>query len=488
MKHISIGVFAKEVLHKPLYPYQIEVGDAIIESVLEGKGLTFSVMFSRQMGKNQLSAVLESYLLCCMPDGAIVKAAPTYKPQTVNSRLRLLSMLECSFTRERMWRSYGYIIGLAPTPDLRDAQVGPRLMLFSAGPGASIVGATASILLEIDEAQDVAIEKFDRDLRPMASTTNATTVAYGTAWSDDTLLAILSANNKELEREDGIKRHFEYDWRTLAAINPNYKAFVENEIRRLGEDHISIRTQYRLLTISGAGFLLNEVQRHLLRGSHDWEGAPNDEEDYYVASCDLGGEDRPKQGQESQHGKRDSTVVSIAKVSINELGLPMLSVVHQQVWTGAHYLEVYAQITAICEQWSIRKLIVDKTGLGEVMASLLEAKLGEEKVEAFHFTRPSKSKLTFQFLSLINSGRLKMYRQDEAPQDVYEEAWRQLRMARYSVPAPNMLDMRVDPADGHDDILISIALLGEAVREWSAPAQEAAIIVPRRLYGGESRY
>jgi hypothetical protein len=54
------------------------------------------------------------------------------------------------------------------------------------------------MLLEIDEAQDVAIEKYDRDLRPMASPTNATTVLYGTAWSDDTLLAI------ERAREPGV--------------------------------------------------------------------------------------------------------------------------------------------------------------------------------------------------------------------------------------------------------------------------------------------
>src|SRR5438132_8168279 len=108
----------------------------------------------------------------------------------------------------------------------------PHHVLHSAGSESNIVGATASILLEIDEAQDVAIEKYDRDLRPMASTTNATTVLYGTAWSDDTLLAVERAKNLEYEERTGIKRHFEYDWRTLAAINPKYKQFVESEIAR----------------------------------------------------------------------------------------------------------------------------------------------------------------------------------------------------------------------------------------------------------------
>ena len=64
----------------------------------------------------------------------------------------------------------------------------------------------------------------------MCSTTNCTTVLYGTAWSEDTLLAQVKTTNQEREERDGIRRHFQYDWRTLAKINPDYKAFVEEEI------------------------------------------------------------------------------------------------------------------------------------------------------------------------------------------------------------------------------------------------------------------
>ena len=77
MKRPSIGWFASNVLKRDLYPYQIEAGDAIIDSVLEKKGLTITVMFARQMGKNELSATLECYLLSCMESGTIIKAAPT---------------------------------------------------------------------------------------------------------------------------------------------------------------------------------------------------------------------------------------------------------------------------------------------------------------------------------------------------------------------------------------------------------------------------
>src|SRR5450759_654513 len=194
-------------------------------------------MLARQSGKNQLSAVLEAFLLTYMRQGTIVKAAPTFNPQITNSSLRLLSLLDTPYTRGRIWQSQGHIIGLAPSSD-------PAQLRAHAGPESNVVGATADLLLEIDEAQDVECEKFDRDFRPMASTTNATTVLYGTAWSDSTLLAQQSAVNQELARCTGEQQHFEYDWRTLAAINPAYRSFVENEIARLGEDHLAIQTQY----------------------------------------------------------------------------------------------------------------------------------------------------------------------------------------------------------------------------------------------------
>ena len=482
----GIGWFAREVLGKPLYPYQEIVGDAILDSIIHRHGHTFSVMFARQMGKNQLSAIIEAYLLTCMEQGNIVKAAPTFKPQVINSRIRLLSMLDNPLTAARTWSSYGYMIGVAPSPEEREVQSGPRVTFFSAGADASIVGATASLLLEIDEAQDVASEKFDRDLRPMASTQNATTVLYGTAWSESTLLAIVRAHNLEQEQSDGIQRHFEYDWRTLAAINSSYKTFVENEMQRLGEDHLTIRTQYRLLPVTEADYLLNDLQRHLLQGQHAWEDEADNENGIYIAGMDVGGEERKNPGDNAN--KRDSTVITIGKVSYNDLLLPVIHIVHQYWWTGKHYLEQYAETVALCEHWGIRHLYIDRTGLGDIMASLLQTRLGAERVKPFYFTRPGKSTLTYQLLSLANSGRLKIYHPNGAPAAISAECWQQLRNARYRIPGEGLLTMYVDPAEGHDDFLMSLALCCEAIRSWSIPIIEAHIIKPHLHYQHESRY
>ncbi|MCH8850186.1 MAG: hypothetical protein IIC89_05105, partial [Chloroflexi bacterium] len=212
-----------------LRPYQVEAGRAILESVRTGQGESFSVEMARQGGKNELSAQLEALLLTLhmRRDVDAVKCAPTFEPQGRISLRRLWSRLQEA--------------GLGPLASMEAGHVvrvhRARLVFLSAEPGANVVGHTAQLLLEVDEAQDVDKEKFDRDFRPMAATANATTVFWGTAWDDSTLLERAKQRHLELERQDGLRRHFEYDWETVARYNPAYGRFVEAERARLGEQH-----------------------------------------------------------------------------------------------------------------------------------------------------------------------------------------------------------------------------------------------------------
>ena len=209
-----------------LRPYQIEVATAILDSVFHRKGLTFSVEIARQGGKNELSAQLELLLLTLLmatPQN-IIKCAPTFKPQTIISMIRLKDRLnDAGFAG--IWASeLSYIIRLGNA----------RAIFLSADETANVVGNTAHILLEIDESQDVSKEKYTKEFKPMGATTNVTTVHYGTTWDDSTLLEEVKQTNLELERRNGIKRHFRYDWQEVAKCNPDYLAYVEAEKERGG--------------------------------------------------------------------------------------------------------------------------------------------------------------------------------------------------------------------------------------------------------------
>ncbi|MDD5039392.1 MAG: hypothetical protein PHN78_08795, partial [Dehalococcoidales bacterium] len=130
----------------------------------------------------------------------LVKCSPTFKPQTVISMTRLKDRLnDAGF--DGIWLSeLGYIIRLGNA----------RVVFLSADESANVVGHTAHILLEIDESQDVNREKYTKEFKPMGATTNVTTVHYGTTWDDTSLLEEIKQTNYELERRDGIKRHFRY--------------------------------------------------------------------------------------------------------------------------------------------------------------------------------------------------------------------------------------------------------------------------------------
>ncbi len=381
-----------------------------------------------------------------------VKCAPTFRPQL------LVSM-------RRLWARIGQA-GLANVSALRGNTVSvgrARVVFLSAEAGANVVGHTAGLLLEVDEAQDVDIEKFDREFRPMAATGNTTTVYYGTAWDDSTLLERAKQAHLEAERRDGVRRHFEYDWQAVAAHNPAYARFVEGERERLGPTHPLFLTQYCLKPISGGGRLLTASQRAQLAGEHERRSAPAAGE-AYVAGLDLAGGESEEAGN-ARAGGRDATVLTIGRLvyPASEAlgGEPRVEIVEHVAWTGEPHEALLPRLIDVLRNvWRIARVAVDATGLGETSAALLASALGETRVERVKFTAESKSKLGFGLLAAINGGRLKAYRGDGSPE--HREFWRQAELARVAYRANRTMNFFVDPADGHDDYLMSAALLVRA--------------------------
>ena len=223
---------------RKLRAYQSEVAGAVIDSVLNQRGLSLAVMFPRQSGKNELQAQLEAYLLLLhhTQDVEIVKVSPTWRPQSLNAMRRLERVLRSQPLAEQVgWaRENGYMIRVGRA----------RISFFSGEAQSNIVGATASLLLEVDEAQNVGIEKFDTQIAPMAASTDATRVFWGTAWTVDTLLARELRAAQRIEAGDGLRRVFRRDALEIGQVVPAYARFVAGQVERLGREHPSVRTQY----------------------------------------------------------------------------------------------------------------------------------------------------------------------------------------------------------------------------------------------------
>ncbi len=339
----------------PLRTHQREVAAAVLDSVRRRQGLSFSVEIARQGGKNEVSARIELDVLARCRRTAVtsIKAAPTFEPQ---ARISL----------ERLWErvTQAGLVGLASRDGGNCVRLGRARQLFlSAEPASNVVGHTADLLLEVDEAQDVDIDKFDKELQPMAAASGATTVFYGTAWDDGSLLERARLAHLAAERRDGIRRHFEYDWTIVAQSNARYAGFVRQEEERLGAEHPMFLTQYCLRTLSGVGRLLGPNQLTLLRGAHAALDGPVAGETY-LAGLDVAGE------ESESGGGHDATVLTIGRLIAPsepraESGV---EVVKHYAWTGVPHASLHRTLVALLSEWRVARIVIDATGIGEPVA------------------------------------------------------------------------------------------------------------------------
>ena len=382
----DVLLFCEHASGITLRSYQVDAAQAIAHSVIDKLGLTFVIIFPRQSGKNELQAQIETYLLTlfALTQAEMVKVSPTLKPQSLNAMRRLERVLKRNVLAGNLWKKesgYIYRVGTA------------RIFFFSGSPTANIVGATASALLECDEAQDVQISKWDKDVAPMAASTNATRVFWGTAWTSKTLLARELRAARQAQESDGIRRVFVLNADDVGKEVPAYKNFVAGQVARLGRNHPLVRTQFYSEEIDAEGGMFPIQRQALMKGRHGPMAGP-DTGKAYVMMLDVAGEDESVIGPDGQdelkNKQRDSTALTVAEVDFTTLAddlihAPTYLVRHRQLWTGTKHYMIYPQLRALIETWQPRYIVVDNTGVGAGLASFL-SKAYPEKVIPFTFT------------------------------------------------------------------------------------------------------
>lgn len=446
----DVALFSRRVLRLPLRRYQLAPAQAIVDAVLQRRGLTLAVMMPRQAGKNQTSAHVEALLLnlCRQRGGFIIKASPTFKPQALTSMMRLEAVFSASLLPP-LKREGAHL--------MRAGQA--RIAFLSAAPTANVVGATANILLEADEAQDIDEARWNKAFAPMAASTATTTVLWGTAWTSQTLLARTIRALRWAEGRDQVRRVFTVSWQQVAAEVPAYGRYVQAEIDRLGRHHPLIKSQYYLEEIDEEGGMFPPATRALMVGTHLRQRAPTEGREYALLVDVAGEAEERTEGARlrEEQPRKDSTAVTIVEVVHAEGGLPRFLVMDRYLWTGVPHHTLYGAIAHLAELWAATHIIVDATGVGAGLASFLRQALGP-RVHAFVFSAASKSALGWGFLGICGSGRFLDYRDDGSPER--QQFWRELEAADYEVVDAPDRRMRWGVGDPtvHDDMLLSAAL------------------------------
>ncbi len=495
-----------------LRSYQIPVARAVVDSVLNARGLSFVIIFPRQSGKNELQAQLETYLLARLAGfpAELVKVSPTWKPQSLNAMRRLERVLNANqLTRGRWSREHGYIYRLGQA----------RLFFLSGQPGANIVGATANLLLEVDEAQNILTERYDKDIAPMAASANATRVFWGTAWTPDTLLGRERRLAAEAQLQDGIQRIFSLTADDVSREVPAYGQFVAEQIERFGRHHPLIRTQFFSEELTDNAGMFTPARRSLMQGSHPPQSSPYPDH-LYAFLLDVGGESfspspliplspspsplspspfsppplsfspslfASEQAPQVAHDLTALTIVDILPAPATSPLLPLYCVVARFGWQGVSHADLYPLLRRLRDQWHARYFVIDATGLGTGLSSFL-SKIwppSECLVIPFTFTARSKSDLGWSFLSIVETGRF----QDHTPSDAdqgYLDFWRQLPSVSYLIRPDQALSWGIPPGfidplthtPLHDDWVISASLCAVLDQHVSLSQCISAIIPP----------
>ncbi len=486
--------------------YQAESLRTIYSAVISRTGGSFTVTFPRQSGKNETQAQLESAVMAAglHRGGNIIKVLPTLKNQGKISHDRLEKVIRgASGERDESIRAERGGISYGDT----------RIRWLSAGPNTAIVGATADLMLEVDEAQLVPPDKFDREAAPMAASVNAVRVFWGTVWDDQTLLARETRSVMKGEETCGEKHAFCTTAAEVGHEVPLYADFVRGLIERFGREHPAIRTQFFCEEISDLTAMFTPARIENMKGSHEPLNGP--EADHcYIFLIDIAGSDEITPAGRRAGGfsdRRDATVVTICDVWLPE-DKPydpknfVWNAVARRLYRNLPADRLEQEICREVECWDPRKIILDHSGLGSMLSGILSARY-PHKCRPIDITAANKTKIAWDFLAMADTGRWREYRGNEMtvpqsgfvpgkePYEILRDPallqqmfFRELRACRIE-PVGTTMTVRWGVRDGtrdhltgrliHDDLVMSAAMavfeegdipIGRAVPEWTEPA------------------
>lgn len=483
------------------FDYQIQVADAVIYSCLNCLGWYFVVQITRQAGKNEISAFIQQYLLLYgwyygVPVSG-VKFAPVYKPQIQASMDRLEGaptadsggLAGSVLTRHKYRKSDGYKYHMGPPRDSN------KWAFLSINPSASVASQTAYTLLEGDEAQDIDTDKWERDAQPMGSFNNATTVLWGVAWTKDSFIykGELQARDMEdrLEKELGYRPKLVFKIDAYAVIksgNDNYRKAFENQVARLGMDHIAIQTQYLLKAVDAIGRFFNAEQiARIYHNDYNMKVEP-EKGKTYVWSVDVAGEAEESTDVDTAVGmhKRDALTLTIGELYKDGTVVPVCF----YQWVGKQHTKVRDMLPKIIKgHWNCLGGVCDATGVGEPLAYYLKEQLDRNNaglVEAYKFKASgdeSKSKLGYLAYDFVANDLLKIPASPTDPdqRELWQEVRWQLEHLTREAKRQQYINFYV-PANAeprkpghvpHDDFAMGIFLLMRAARNINVNTRQA---------------
>jgi hypothetical protein len=422
-------MFCSKLSGKTYYPYQEIIGKNILKHVIAQTGEDISVLLSRQSGKSVINGEMTAGAMVILPELAKVykkEYPPVARFETnykgagtgglragvfapIDKQAHVVfnivrTILESDNAKEILKElNITLEVSRGDTVSLSNNS---RISCNSASEGANIKSATHDLII-LDEAQDMVSRVIVDSIRPMRINTGGNVVYVGTCgnykWDFYDTIQV----NKNLEQEDGIQRHFQFDYNHCSACNPQYKRAVDKDIAKYGWESDEVKLNYRLIWLLERGSIVTD---DMMYGTGYWAGRGMlDEEaeieeinrrDHCFAGLDMGKEN-------------DSTVLTIVKVDkTNPIYTPDGTYYIKRIlnWLeiqGDNYESQYWQIVEFLRRYSVDRLCIDATQHDPV-ADRMSTYLTNIDVEPIKATEQQNSEMFKLAQQEIQAGRIKV--------------------------------------------------------------------------------
>ena len=369
-----------------LFPYQKEIADRILFSLIMGDAEDITVLCSRQAGKTEVLACTAATAMVLLP-----RLAQAYPTDPILAKYRNGLMVGVFGPVEFQSKTiYNRICARFDSNDTKAILADPELdesstasgntlrlrkcrsfcTMQTAHPTAKIESSTYHLII-IDEAQDADPTMVRKSIHPMTVATGGTICNTGTSTSHKSSFYDTIQHNKRRNKTHGKKNHLEFDWRHAARANPFYAQSIKKEKERIGEDSDEFQMSYELRWLLDRGMFITEDQIEAL-------GDPElDIVSYYTDTPIVIGVDVAS--------KHDSTVVTALWVDWDhpdEFGLFTHRILAWLELHGENWETQYREICEFASRYRVMRMGVDAQGMGGPVAERLQVLLPSIEVVA----------------------------------------------------------------------------------------------------------
>jgi hypothetical protein len=475
----KIMQFMDGLVGHPLHDYQQPLARRIIEAVLIGKGDEITALASRQSGKSETIANTVATLMVLLPKLSILypELLDKYKngiwvglfAPTEGQAETLFGRTVSRLTSERALELLGdpeiddqaaKIGGVTRMVRLKNS--GSSITMMTANPRAKIESKSFHLIV-IDECQEADDFVVSKSIAPMLAYYAGIMVKTGTPTTSKNNFYRAIQLNKRLQTERGRRQnHFQWDWKDVSKVNPNYKTFIKQEMLRIGEDSDEFQMSYNCKWLLERGmFVSSSVLDELGDTSQElvkvWHKTP------VVVGIDPA-------------RKMDSTVVTVVWVDWDrpdEFGYFDHRILNWLEIQGDDWEEQYFQIVNFLSNYDVLAVGVDANGVGDAVAQRLKLLLGRSEVFSLTSSQTEQSK-RFKHLQALIQRRMLSYPNHAKTRRlrIHKRFVQQMTDVEIKYKGPNFIVEAPTETYAHDDFVDSLAIACSLTQELVMPEVE----------------